>query len=353
MSEADYLEAQRKAFEEQFGSLESMGFEDKTKQVDASSDDNSSQMENDGSKNEDSNVSENSENENVDDDELEESVSENENEEKNNNVLPKTKANSRPKPKVFKFDTNDDNDYIPISKKEQKLIRSGKTLKQLNDKLIRQQEMESKGKKDSPEDENAEQDNLQNDLELQRFLQESHLLNTFSQQTSGADLTLKTMDSVAYQDTEVMGKARMRTLEGRLNNISSLNKVKSAKLEKVPMNIRKGMINKHRERISTYEQEARDGGIILSKVKKGQFRKIDATYKKDIERRIGTSIKADDIERNQRRQRGLKIHSVGKSTRNGLIISKEDIARINNSGNNHTKKFKKNAGKGRGKSKRR
>lgn len=348
MSDAEYLEAQRKAFEAQFGSLESMGFEDKTKHI-ASSDEEEIQS---GSGKD---IADDS------DDESEVSDGEipNESEESGIPIVigdGKDNTTRTTKPKVIKFDNIDNEaNFIPISKKEQKMIRSGKTLKQINDKLLKQQDIKSKGhNKNDEEDEDVEQDNLKNDLELRRFLQESHLLNTFNQQNSGADLTLKTLDSVAYQDTEVMGKARMRTLESRLQNVSNLNRVKSNKLEKVPMNIRKGMIDKHRQRIQNYEQDARDGGIILSKVKKGEFRKIDATYKKDIERRIGTSIKANDIERNQRRQRGLKIQSVGRSTRNGLIISKDDIARVNNHGSdNRPKKFKKSGGKGKGKGKRR
>ena len=93
----------------------------------------------------------------------------------------------------------------------------------------------------------------------------------------------------------------------------------------------------HLKRIKKYEQEAAEGGIVLSKVKKGQFRKIESTYKKDIERRIGGSIKTRDKEKATKRERGLKISSVGRSTRNGLIVSKRDIARI--SGGERSGKF--------------
>nr|4QMF_A Chain A, Protein FAF1 [Saccharomyces cerevisiae S288C]4QMF_C Chain C, Protein FAF1 [Saccharomyces cerevisiae S288C] len=46
-----------------------------------------------------------------------------------------------------------------------------------------------------------EAENLQNDLELQQFLRESHLLS-------------------AFNDDQVIGKARSRTLEMRLNRLS-------------------------------------------------------------------------------------------------------------------------------------
>jgi len=179
-------------------------------------------------------------------------------------------------------------------------------------------------------------------------------LSVFNQQggdgtndvTSGVDLTLKSMNdtNVVYQDDQVSGKSRMRTLEMRLGQLSETNghNNKINKLEKVPMQIRRGMIKKHVGRIKQYEQDAADGGIILSKVKKGQFRKIEATYKKDIERRIGQSIKSQDKERQTKRQRGLKIQSVGRSTRNGLIISKDDISRIGGTVGNHKRKWNAN-----------
>ncbi|CAI4928036.1 CGH_3_HP_G0030770.mRNA.1.CDS.1 [Saccharomyces cerevisiae] len=137
-------------------------------------------------------------------------------------------------------------------------------------------------------------------------------------------------DGIVYQDDQVIGKARSCTLEMRLNRLSRVNghQDKINKLEKVPMHIRRGMIDKHVKRIKKYEQEAAEGGIVLSKVKKGQFRKIESTYKKDIERRIGEALRPGIKKKLPKRERGLKISSVGRSTRNGLIVSKRDIARI-------------------------
>ncbi|KAG0666955.1 pre-rRNA processing and 40S ribosomal subunit assembly [Maudiozyma exigua] len=320
------LEEQRRAFEAQFGSLESMGFEDKVKEkADESSE--SEESEEIECKNNDSTVNSESEDE---ESEVEECI------------IPKYKENSNAStsksgPRVIKFNEPMDT-YTEVDKKEQKRIRSGKTLRQLAEADERRQIIEDKKTKGAKNVDDNDEENLENDIELQRFLKESHLLSAFNQpgsdsnETSGVDLTLKSLkdDNVVYQDDQMLGKSRMRTLEMRLGQLSQTNghSKKLGKLEKVPMNIRRGMIDKHVKRIKQYEQDAVDGGIILSKVKKGQFRKIESTYKKDIERRIGQSIKTQDKERQTKRQRGLKIQAVGRSTRNGLIISKEDISRI-------------------------
>ena len=322
------LEEQRKAFEAQFGSLESMGFEDKVKEKADESSESEESDNGEGEENQDSDVSGS-----------ESQDSESESEE---DIIPKYKESSNTSkakngPRVIKFNEPIDT-YTEVDKKEQKKIRSGKTLRQLAEADERRQILEDKKAKRTKNVDDNDEENLENDIELQRFLKESHLLSAFNQpgtennETSGVDLTLKSLkdDNVVYQDDQMLGKSRMRTLEMRLGQLSQTNghSKKLGKLEKVPMNIRRGMIDKHVKRIKQYEQDAVDGGIILSKVKKGQFRKIEATYKKDIERRIGQSIKTQDKERQTKRQRGLKIQAVGRSTRNGLIISKEDISRI-------------------------
>ena len=100
------------------------------------------------------------------------------------------------------------------------------------------------------------------------------------------------------------------------------------KLEKVPVNIRKGMISKHKKRIDKYEADAKDNGIVLARQAKGSFRKIDFTYKKDIERRIGKGVKADMGKGQVMRDKGLKINAIGRSSRNGLVISKNEIKKV-------------------------
>lgn len=269
--DAKLLEAQRRAFERQFGSLESMGFDDKTKE----SNEVESEIESEVS----------SESEIESEIEIEE---------------------PQPQPRVIKFNGPSD-EYVPISQKEQKMLRSGKPLRKAK---------ETNPTVEEPEDEDLERENMKNDIELQRFLKESNLLSA-----------LDTDDSAT-------GKARSRTMEMRLRELSATNgsETKLNKLEKMPIQMRKGMVDKHLQRIKKHETEAREGGIVLSRVKRGQFRKIDKTYRNDIERRIGTNIKKKESVVGKRRQRGLKIQSVGKSTRNGLVIAKHEIARINGSG---------------------
>ncbi|CCH63150.1 hypothetical protein TBLA_0J01540 [Henningerozyma blattae CBS 6284] len=334
MSEEDeYLKQQRLAFEAQFGSLEDMGFDDKTKTVQKSDDESASS---DESASENGNGSENEEDGSY--------VSTSE------NIIPATITPKKEslkvkKPKIIKFQGPSDS-YVAPSKKELKILRSGKT-------LVRSKAYDQDESQEVSENENDEADNLKNDLELQRFLQESHLLSAFSNtltQPSGADLTLQTInnnDVTAYMDDQLMGKARSRTLEMRLKNLSSTNghDKKVNRLEKVPINMRKGLVAKHQKRIARYEKDAKEGGIVLSKVKKGEFRKIEATYKRGVEKRIGTNIKSHENARNAKRTRGLRINSVGRSTRNGLIISKEDIARINGSSGGRRDSSKKSKGR--------
>lgn len=339
MSDDEYmsqLELQRKAFEAQFGSLESMGFEDKTKII--SKEDSDEEDSDNVEKKEDSN------------DELVSSEEESSDAQSEDESDSEETAETQHQPKVIKFNGPSDT-YVPPSKSEQKLLKSGKAPKvTLLEKKLQDLGKDKKNQEED-NDADAESENLKNDLELQRFIKESHLLSAFGSSSSGADLTLQTMDNLEYKDDMVMGKVRSRTLEMRLDNISAING-KNRKLEKVPMKIRKGMVEKHVHRIKKYEENAKEGGIILSKVRKGQFRKIDATYKKDIERRIGQSVKTRDQERTARRTRGLKVNTIGRSTRNGLVISKEEISRINGSSESHGRGTK-NRTKGKGKGKRR
>ncbi|GAV49267.1 hypothetical protein ZYGR_0N06740 [Zygosaccharomyces rouxii] len=298
---AKMLEQQRRAFEAQFGSLESMGFEDKTKNIDnESSDEESSSQES---------FKGFSEKEDESDEELEEEEEEDDDDDEENLEGDKyTPSVTRSAPKVIKFQ-DPSGTYEPPSKKEQKLLRSGKPLRDtpLNNK-------DSKPESDSDSD--LEHQNIKNDVELQKFLHESHLLSA--------------LDPSTEPNAQIHGKSRARALEMHLNHLSTTNG-NSPKLEKVPMHVRKGMINKHLHKIQRHEEEAKDAGIILSRTKKGQFRRIESTYKNDIERRIGTTIKTKEKQRKARRQRGLKVQSVGKSTRHGLKISPKDIDRISKS----------------------
>ena len=348
------LELQRKAFEAQFGSLEDLGYVDKVKE----------KFENDSSSEDDE--IERSEKYSGSDAGLlagEEEGSDNfqegeEEDDDHNGEYGSSDVEDEPLPtgmsertenkvRVIKFSEPTER-YLAPTAQEQKWVRSGKTLALLAKIEQRKSEARSRYKRgkssatggghdngDGDNDNDDEEENIRNDLELQRFLRESHILSAFGQNSvSGVNLTLNGMgqegDDIDYHDDQIIGKARLRTLEMRLKSLARVNgdSRKIDKLEKMPMNLRKRLVANHQRRIAKYEQEARDAGIVLSKVKKGEFRKIGSSYKGDIEKRIGSSIKNKTAERNKRRDRGLKINSVGKNTKHGLVISKEELRRV-------------------------
>ena len=233
-------------------------------------------------------------------------------------------------PIVVKFE---DKYSIPSNNKptstEKKLRKSGKPISLIELKRKKQEALEQELKINNKNSTNSAKD-LKDDLELQRFISESHLLKNLSETRekanyqSGANLTLKTLND------PIIGKARVRTLDARIHELSSINgdEKKLNKMENIPMNIRKGMIKKQMERINQFETNARENGIILSKNKKGTFRKLDNDNSFiSSEKTYGRGLNKD----NKIRDRGLKIQSVGRSTRNGLVLSNDDIEKIQGS----------------------
>ncbi|KAH3681677.1 hypothetical protein WICPIJ_007365 [Wickerhamomyces pijperi] len=320
MSDAEYLkqmEIQRLAFEAQFGSLEDMGFDDKTKKEESESE---SESGNDQDESEDNN-------DDFDDgddlmkysefpDSEEEEISEEEEEQD---------SEEEKKPVVITFrDTT--KAYTPPTKEELKLLKSGKS------SYKRQEPPKSKKQQVALGD---SEENVQNDLELQRFLKESHILANFNNETSGAALTLSTIDS-----DNLIGDAKKHQLKHRLSSVSSTNKVAKTNLQKMPMSMRKGMIKSQMEKIAKFEKEAKDEGIVLSRVAKGKFRNIGGSL--SLNERIGDGyMNEKKLKKSRFRDKGLDVSAkVGKSTRNGLIISQKDIDRINGAG-----KFNKKMGK--------
>lgn len=307
---ADALEIQRRNFEKQFGTLEEMGFEDKSKTdeipTDSSDEDNS---------NEEFGGFDSNDSENEDDLDLERKI------EVSNPKQKKAQA------KVVKISDFGAASAPLVSKKDRKLLRDGRipTIAEMEKK----EQLASKlTKKQQEKAIKEDDDNLENDLKLQRLLQESHILAN-NLEYSGVDVTLDTLDFDAPT-----GKARKRTLDSRLRTISAINSStggQPSKLEKMPMSMRKGMNKSRYLKVAKYEEEARNAGIILSKVKKGELR--------DISSGKGTTLASDRLgtgksKVKKNRDKGLKIHSVGRSTRNGLVISQSEIDRINGKGGN-------------------
>lgn len=130
--------------------------------------------------------------------------------------------------------------------------------------------------------------NLKNDLELQRLISESHILDA----------------SKRDQNTSY----RPRILDMRLRSLGS--KKSFLEQEKMPMSHRKGITAKGAERELRRRQEAKENGIILEKAKRPE--KSAATEAK--------------------RLRGVGGPSVGRFKGGTLSLSKRDVADIKGRG---------------------
>ncbi|KAI3406675.2 FAF1 [Candida oxycetoniae] len=311
------LEVQRRNFESQFGSVEELGYRDLSKQVSESDEETKEEF----SERSDSEKSDESDSEFDDEYQYQEEPV------KNNGVIPQ----------VVRLNSGADTSLSPSSlsthsvianKRERKLLKSGRapTLSEIEAQTANLKQRAAKT-------DSEEISNLENDLKLQRLLKESHILASAANEFSGADLTLQTLD---YDDPT--GRARKRILQSRISELTQLNRGKDKKLESMPMNMRKNMIAKRDLRVAQYERNAKDAGIVLPKTKNGEVRDLKAgkgvTLTSD---RLGNGIRKSN-KKIDKRERGLKINGIGRSTKNGLIISPSDIQRINNSGK---KSFKK------------
>ncbi|OWB54553.1 hypothetical protein B5S28_g403 [[Candida] boidinii] len=229
-------------------------------------------------------------------------------------------------PVVVKFVDKYGNNPREQSKDDKKVLKSDRpiSLSVLEEKRKTAEKQLLKNAKSK-----ADQEDIKNDLALDRLISESHILATH-QQYSGAELTLQTLDH-----ENPTGNARVRALDSRIQKLASVNGKGVTKLEKMPMNMRKGMIKSRLQQVEKYEKEAKDAGIILAKKKKGEFRDIgNSKGATSISSRIGTGIKSTT----KMRDRGLKINSIGRSTRNGLVIAQADIDRLTSKPNDRKKK---------------
>lgn len=325
MSDDDYakqLEIQRANFEAQFGSLEDMGFVDVSRHPEDSipSLSDPEDIPDDFAGFDDTSDSADS------DCDLADSMYASEN---SRHVIHEPD----PPPKVIKFNTNHTS-APTFSKADAKLLRLGRapTLVELERKA---QQVSAQTKHLQAQALKEDSEHMENDLKLQRLLSESHIL-AGKLDYSGADVTLQTLD---YEDPT--GKARRRVLDSRIRSAAALNSKTGGlpqRLEKMPMDMRKGMVKTRDERISRYEQEARDAGIVLAKVRPGEIRNLKAgrgsTQASD---RIGNGARVEK----KVRDKGLRINGVGRNTRNGLVIAQKDIDRINRTGFKNKKKGKK------------
>lgn len=309
---ADALEIQRRHFEKQFGLLSSMGFQDTTLPVESCNFE--------GFSGTDSDRASDSDNETNDENSIESECGQ-----------PVSKIRRAPEARVVKLGGGPDRKQVVSYKAQKRFARSGRA-PSLMELEAKQERLEKITKKQKLQAAAEDAENLENDLKLQRLLSESHILAHHSE-SSGADLTLQTLDYEAP-----IGNARRRILDHRIRAVLATNSSTGGlpkKLERMPMNIRKGIIKARDRRVAEYEREAKEAGIVLAKVKKSDTRVLNqgrgVTVASD---RLGSGKKHPS----RMRDRGLRINSVGKSTRNGLRISQDEIDRINNQGKKRRRK---------------
>ncbi|QPG74182.1 hypothetical protein FOA43_001506 [Brettanomyces nanus] len=221
-------------------------------------------------------------------------------------------------PLIVRFEDKYDPKMVENSRSEKKILRSGKPISLAQ--LKRKGQLAEKQKLKQAKTEEDKQD-MKNDLELQRLLDESHIL-AGDHGFSGADVGFSGAD-VGFQD-EVMGNSRVRTLDSRMQKLAEANQAHKHKLENMPMNYRKGMVKAQLKRISKYEEEAHEAGIILAKSRKGEFRRIGDDGTTSFTERIGSGMK----KQSRMRDRGLRVNTVGKATSHGVLLSKHDLHKI-------------------------
>jgi Domain of unknown function (DUF4602) len=136
---------------------------------------------------------------------------------------------------------------------------------------------------DSSEETGAEAINLKHDLELQRLLKESHLLDRSSESTLTHTNHHKAID------------LRMQSLGAKTSLFTQ---------SKMPLSHRRGIIAKASLKEATRRKEAKENGIVLEK---------------EVKARNGKSV---------RRERGVGAPTVGKFQGGTLKLSRRDISDI-------------------------
>lgn len=134
-------------------------------------------------------------------------------------------------------------------------------------------------------------ENIKNDYALQRLINESNIL---SQQKGFSGAEISGIDPLNH-----VGGGRLKIMEARLTNAGAKKKKQT-----VPPLIAKGIRDKAREREQKHKHQAMEAGIILAKEK----------HQKKA----------------PKRDRGLKINSIGRASPHGVHISPAEIARIQN-----------------------
>jgi hypothetical protein len=138
-------------------------------------------------------------------------------------------------------------------------------------------------KEDSGDEDGSEALNLKHDLDLQRLLKESHLLEQAKASTG-------------------VGVHRHKAVDMRLQTLGS--KGSTFQQEKMPLAHRKGILAKAASRDASRRKEAKDSGIILEKV--------------------SITSRSKDL----RRERTVDVPTIGKFRDGTLRLSKKDVMAI-------------------------
>lgn len=291
-AEKEYQRKMRQAFEAQFGQVDGVGA-----------------SEEDGEAGESENESENESgsdvnNEEFDDDEDLEELSKTYVEQPSDDDMGSSSdeedaAESADEgPVVVKFLGSDRSTRDMRAKAEKKSFMNSKT--PLSE--LQKEEKEKNEKKprqpQTKEEEEEEKEDLQNDVALQRLITESSILHeqAAKSQFSGAD--------ISFLDDGPIGRARLRTLETRIENLGG-RKIPHQK--NMPMLTRRFVKARFDKKVKDEQDHAKEAGIILAKTAP-----VDDRW-------------AVRKKKTVKRDRGLKINSVGKSTAGGIFISNSDI----------------------------
>ncbi|KAL2432518.1 hypothetical protein ABEF95_012217 [Exophiala dermatitidis] len=176
-----------------------------------------------------------------------------------------------------------DSDDAEFRRLQYKTFMSSKPPKEV------EQSAKKKPKQQPEEEDESEALNLKHDLDLQRLLKESHLLEE-------------------AKASSTLGAHRHKAVDMRLQSLGSKGSL--FQQEKMPLTHRKGILAKAASREAFRRQEARENGIIL-------------------ERPSGKPKSSQS-----RRERGVDVPAVGKFRGGTLKLTKKDV--VNIQGANHS-----------------
>lgn len=214
---------------------------------------------------------------------------------------------------------------------------SPEELKKLERRRKRREAGEDEEDSDDEDEEEQEklmtQEDLKNDIELQRLLKESHILAEAREQgrLSGYDISTEYdvetrgrrggapggngSGSGSGKSNGLFGDARLKAMDLRMNELG-MKKRKNMNRKPTNMKILQEKAQERKVDRRRRIDEAREAGIILPK---NILNGTDPKY---------SSSSSSSSKSRKRADKGLQFDSVGKDTKFGRIISKRDIAKV-------------------------